>query len=182
LGPGYESMPVRVISVTTSSVKGVKISKVGILNQTPKTLVGVRFKWELSTEQSPEKILLSGETPLVGISVSTEEKRAVDFPVFSLGKVSKSLLKEGSLKGSYQVVVAVTEILFEDGSSWKWGDSSFSKIKAKTSPASQSGCAFQKCTTIGKGRDTITHLCDSSRGVYIYCRNEGTQCTNVTCH
>ena len=176
MGKGYEALPVRVYSVTTSSVKGLKINKVGVVNQTSKPVVGIKFKWELANRSDSDKALLKGETPLVGVAIAGETRKTVEFPILSFGKISKPLLKEEALHGSFDIIVAISEILYEDGTAWKWGDASV--IPVKLIPPTQI-CSYQKCDSSGKGKEVL-HVCIST-DVRIYCRNEGASCTNVNC-
>ncbi len=46
-------------------------------------------------------------------------EREVEYPVVSFGSIYQSLLKDGKLTGRFVIEVAVSEILYADGSRWK---------------------------------------------------------------
>ena len=118
VGPGYDSRPVVVISVSTDLKKGLTVADVGLKNTSSKPVAGVKLSWFLSTEQDPDSVLLSGETPLVAISggIPAGKRRLLTFPVTSFAKIHRPLLHGMTLSGDFRMEVAVSEILYEDGS------------------------------------------------------------------
>jgi hypothetical protein len=123
MNPGYESLPIRVVSVTSEIKGGLRVSKVGVENRSSQPLTEVRFVWYLSATETPEIILLQGKTQLLELppGIQSNETREILFPVVSFAKVYKPLLKGGTLNGSYRIQIAVSEVRFDDGSSWNVG-------------------------------------------------------------
>lgn len=116
LRQGYAERPLVVYSVES---KLGTVTNVGVENRSSKTATALKFSWHLSRKQSPDTILQSGQTPLLGLSgIPAGEVKTYNFPVISIGKVSKSLLKNGTLNGNFLIDVAVSEVRYEDGSAW----------------------------------------------------------------
>ncbi|MBD0371586.1 MAG: hypothetical protein ICV60_12170 [Pyrinomonadaceae bacterium] len=117
---GYESLPVRVVSVTSQAEGGLKVSKVAVENRSSQALTAVKLAWYLSASETPEIILQQGQTRLLELppGIQANETRAILFSVVSFAKVYKPLLKDGVLSGSYRIQIAVSEARFDDGSSW----------------------------------------------------------------
>ncbi len=83
-------------------------------------MAAVKLGWYLSLKQDRNQILKQGATPLVSISggLKAKDKTVIEFPVVSFAAVSKPLLKNGTLAGDFEIYVAVTEVVYENGSVW----------------------------------------------------------------
>jgi hypothetical protein len=81
----------------------------------------VKFTWYITEEQSPDKVLLQGQTKLIAIpgGILPDSERRLDFPVMIFLKEARSLMKEGSLNGDFNVDALVSEVTYEDGTSWE---------------------------------------------------------------
>lgn len=118
--PGYETMPIVVTSVKGDATTGLTISVVGLKNQTAKSVETYKLTWYLYETENPNRILQKGETPFIyPVSLAANEQRGVDVPVVSFINICKPLVKDGSLKGNFAIDVAVTEVRFENGTTWK---------------------------------------------------------------
>lgn len=116
LEPGFV---VDAYYVTTDGSKGNTVTKVGLWNRSEKAVTAVKLGWRLFREDAPYTTLLNGETPLLGVTLSANERREVEFPVVSFAKASKGLLKNGEVNGNFIIEVTVTNYLFEDQSGEK---------------------------------------------------------------
>jgi len=149
VGTAYESQPVKVIGTISDPTQGFKVTTVGLKNTSGKVVSAVKLRWYVTSEQSGDSILLQGDThPLqLGKGLAVGKSEYFDFPVLSFGKVSKPLLKAGSLQGVFTIEVAVSEILYEDGSTWE-GDPkntvTFAKAGLRPGPLPQE-CPNQVC-------------------------------------
>jgi hypothetical protein len=134
MNPGYESLPIRVVSVTSEIEGGLRVSQVAVENRTSQKLTAVKLAWYLSTTETPEVILRQGETRLLELppGIQSNETRDILFSVVSFAKVYKPLLKGGVLSGKYRIQIAVSDARFDDGSSWTLA-SARSKVR-KTQP------------------------------------------------
>ena len=116
-GPGYDTRPVVVITVTATSTSGLVVNEVGLKNLSSKVVAAVKLRWYLSEERTPDTILLQGQTPLIALSESLPvgKRYLLKFPVLSFAKIHKPLLTSGSLNGDFNVQIEVSEVLYEDG-------------------------------------------------------------------
>lgn len=183
LGPMYESQPVKVIGVVSNAAKGYKVTNVGLKNTSSKVVSAVKLTWYVSSEQTGNTVLLQGETQPVSLEggLPIGKSQYVKTPVVSFGRVSKPLLKEGALHGTYRIEVAVTGILYEDGSMWE-GDPKdmVAAVKAglRAGPVPQAGCPNQVCYLVPENR---TYMCGGGGGQGQICTNCGTSCSNTIC-
>lgn len=183
LGPMYESQPVKVIGVISNATKGYKVTHVGLMNTSSKVVSAVKLSWYVSSEQTGNTVLLQGETQPVSLKGGLPVGKSEYFkmPVLSFGRVSKPLLKEGALHGAYRMEVAVTGILYEDGSMWE-GDpkNMVAAVKAglRVGPAPQAGCANQVCYYASENR---SYRCGDGGGAGQMCTNCGQSCISSVC-
>jgi hypothetical protein len=118
--PGYEKMPMVITSVKGDATKGLEISVTELRNQTSKSVKTYKLSWYLYRTDDPNLILLKGDTPFVYPGkLAANERRQVDIPVVAFIDIYKPLMKNGSLTGNFVIDVAVTEVQFNDGTTWK---------------------------------------------------------------
>jgi hypothetical protein len=191
LREGYNKVPVVVSSVTSKLDGGATVTGVGMLNRSGKRVGAVKFSWYLSTDEDPTSVLLHGETPLVALSggLPANGKSQAEFPVVSFAKIYKPLLKEGVLTGHFRIEIGVTEIIYEDGSTWPAGRGSqsatlrdsravaFTKTVARDINLDDDFCPKQNCVIDSGGGG---YSCQSSSSNE-YCTNNVTSCTNSIC-
>lgn len=60
MGPGFESLPVMVTSVTTEAALNGGVSMVAVKNGTSRRLEAVRLGWYVSAREAPDYVLLQG--------------------------------------------------------------------------------------------------------------------------
>jgi hypothetical protein len=113
-GANRDASPVQVYSVTTDADKGLMVSRVTLVNKSTKGITGVRLHWYLSEAQNPDRILLEGDTDLIGTWLAVGRGKVLSYPVVSFAKVHKPLLKKGGLSGDYRLEIAVGEVKYED--------------------------------------------------------------------
>jgi hypothetical protein len=189
-GADYKSLPVVVVSVTSDSAKGLKITKVGVYNRSSKPITAVRFGWYLTTRQDTHTILKQGQSPLImpsgGLPMNVE--REIEFPIVSFGRVARSLVGSGELKGDFRIQVVANEIQYEDGSTWtreEAGSVAFSKAnyRASLTPAAQGSgsCAHQTCAAYAENGSVRYYYCVRSLDINQFCENHNTYCTNRIC-
>jgi hypothetical protein len=108
-----------VKGVTGSGTRDVMITNVEVLNHSTLTVATVKLSWILSTEQRKDNILLKGQTPPIQFSqpLPPGESRAIAFPVVSFDDCKKVLRDDAP--DDYLIQVLVSEITYEDGSTWK---------------------------------------------------------------
>lgn len=116
---GLADAPTKIVSTTANGKNYGTVNKVGLVNISSKTITAVKFQWYLFREESPEKVVSKGETPVIGIGeFQPKETRVVEYPIVSFGKIYQPLVKDGKLEGNFVIEVAVSEILYDDGSKW----------------------------------------------------------------
>jgi hypothetical protein len=176
MGEGYRAIPVRVFSVRSELRKGV--TRVSLSNREEKTVTAVKLKWFLSDDKRPGPVLQQGETPLLGLSTSLAPggKQILTFPVVAFEKIYKALMKGDTLNGDFRIQIAVSEITYEDGTTWTWaqpaGITSLDPPKFNHAPAP---CANQTCKNGGAG----SYICVDGAGEL--CTNSGSSCDSSLC-
>lgn len=196
LGPGFEARPVVVGSVVSDAVKGFRITKAGLKNVSSKQVTAVKLGWRVTAQQARGTVLAKGQTPLVAISggIPTDGTHVLKYPIFTFAEVYKSLLKGGTLEGRYKVEVLVTEIIFEDGSTWadepgKTSGVAFLKTTLRGTPVAplvvtplrlnpQVGCPKQECDFVSG--PPLFWTCKSSDDA-VFCTNCGVSCCGTAC-
>jgi hypothetical protein len=130
---------VRVIGVKSEGDKG--LTRVELRNRSSKGVTAVRIGWYVSTENGPGTILAQGKTPLLSASLHANESVRLSVPPVSLAKILKPAVRSNTLRGDFNVQVAVTEIVYEDGSTWKFSQpANVAQIKVQYAHAPQGGC------------------------------------------
>ncbi|HET9711229.1 MAG TPA: hypothetical protein VFP64_05085, partial [Pyrinomonadaceae bacterium] len=152
---GFDSMPVRVIGIKSEGDRG--LTGVRLQNRSAKAVTAVRIGWYVSTEGGPGTILARGETPLLAPPLHANESVQLSIPPISLAKILKPAVKRNTLRGDFSVQVAVTEIVYEDGSTWKFSQpANVTPIKVQYAHAPQGGCG-QICRWI----PALGYVCES---------------------
>lgn len=116
---GLKDAPLQITSVGGDVKMGGTIASVRLENNSGKAAASVRFTWYLFRDQAPRKILRKGKSPLLGLGgLANGSTRSVQYPIVSFGNIYKPLVKDGRLTGDFVLEVAVSEIIYEDGSRW----------------------------------------------------------------
>ncbi|GEM_PF-6886690 len=151
--PGWiEDAPVNVYGVLTKPDRGLTITATLIQNLTNKTVTAVKLAWYILSEQTGNKVLRSGETPLIGIpqgiplhsldplnepypirkeissrgGIPPKTTGTIEYDVVSFANEAPHLSPSGSLTGDYHIVVFVAQAHFDDGTIFDSGiDASF---------------------------------------------------------
>jgi hypothetical protein len=147
---GFDSIPVRVTSV--KSEKGKGLSAVELRNRSSKSVAAIKIGWYVSTEGGPGTILAKGESPLLSLPSILNEDESLQFnlPPVSLRKILNPVIKGKTLSGDFSVQVAVTEIVYEGGSTWKFSaPGNVARIKLEYAHAA--GACGYACRWTGTG-------------------------------
>lgn len=188
LGPGYDSIPVMVTGVTTDARRGIGVTKVSLDNQSGKNVKAVRLSWYLTIEGNPTSILLQGQTPLITRdgTFPAGSHLTIRYPVLAFASIYKPLVKNGALNGEFRIDILVSEILYEDGSTWTRAESSQAKFIKVTShaprPVPQGTCPKQACDSKESPSGRVYYGCKASN-FNETCANspDAFSCTNVSC-
>ena len=181
LGTAYESQPVKVIGVVSDTNHGFKVTTVGLKNTSSKVVSAVKLRWYVTSEESGELVLLQGDTNsvMLGNGLPVGKSEYFETPIVSFGRVSKQLLRAGSLQGVFTIEVAVSQILYEDDSTWE-GDPkntvTFVKAGLRPGPIPLQGCAGQTCQY-----DPGLRAYRCVDGFNQVCSNCGRTCINAVC-
>jgi hypothetical protein len=117
---GIADAPARIISITGDAGKGLTITKVGLQNNSAKTISAVKFRWFLFRQDAPKKILKKGETPVVGVGdFPAGSEQVVEYPIVTFASIYQPFVKDNKLTGKFVIEIAVSEIQYADGLSWK---------------------------------------------------------------
>ena len=120
---GIADAPARIISITGDAAQGLTITKVGLQNNSAKTISAVKFRWFLFRQDAPKKILTKGETPVIGLEdLPAGSKQVVEYPIVTFASIYQPFVKDNKLTGKFVIEVSVSEIQYAGGSSWKRGE------------------------------------------------------------
>lgn len=187
MNAGYETLPVRVYSVTSNLNNGGAVTKAGIENRTSQSLTALKLSWYLSTTQNPEVVLRQGQTRMLNLpeSIGAGESRVIVLPIVTFARAYGALVRNGSLNGDYLIQVAVSEAVFEDGSTQvllsangrvrpvRFANAAFRALATQQNPPY---CPNQGCDVVR--RDTtgpvIGYQCSSPNS------SLGERCTNTS--
>jgi len=128
--PDADTMPVQV-SAAEGSVSGdgwLAIRNVRVKNRSDKPIQSVQISLYLIGEQDPKKILASavlnkGKYTYPGFEAGDEMLYSTRISTNLLtGKPAllKSVMKDGSLEGKYNILVGVSRVEFRDSGSWEF--------------------------------------------------------------
>lgn len=181
MGPDLDDRPVIVTSVETHADKGIRLTRVAVRNRSSKSVLSVKLTWNLSYEQSQDTILRKGTSSWLELpkAIPAGERRVFRFsaPPVSFVSMSKDFISDGILSGDFHMTVSVSEVRYEDGSSWiamRPGNHRLINVSSR-SVTPQQGCAKQKCKNIGGG-----YACEASTNSE-YCTNTQTSCCDTLC-
>ncbi len=166
-----QDFPVSVWQVTSEIDAGVGATKVGIKNNSNKTVGAVRFKWLLFEGERRDRVLQQGSTPLLALrtTLAPNGKRVLLYQVTSLLQVYRPLLRNNILNGDFEVEILVEEVYFTDNSVWRKGNEQAKQqnkqqnSELKVVPASFAQCSKQKCKSNTSGSaNTVFYTCETS--------------------
>jgi hypothetical protein len=180
--PECESAPLLLYTITTDATKGAAVTTVGFQNRSQMPVAAVRLNWYLSTQEDQNTTLLQGQTPMLYFPnvLAPNSKWRLEYNVVSFGQIHKPLLKNGVLNGNFHIMLAVSEVLYADGSSWSRSESKETDVKsAGHANARPQGCPRQTCAIDSSG---AFYTCQSSSNNES-CTNssDGTKCTRTIC-
>lgn len=115
-GPGHESAPVDVFSVTTDAGRGLSVTEVEILNRSDKDVRALKLHWYLKAE---DRLLLEDDTQSIDVHLPAGGKQKLTYQIASFALISKPLLKNGVLSGDYRMEVTAGEVEYADASTWR---------------------------------------------------------------
>lgn len=147
---------------------------VRVKNWSDKAVKAITLGWYVSDAQGTGEILARGQTAELKLSLPEEAKSDVITPSTSWADVLRPLMRNGTLKGDYDIWIVVNKITYDDGSVWK-----FSQPRNVARVAGQqnhfvSGCANQTCKKNGD-----VYQCVDGQGEL--CTNHGQECTSTIC-
>jgi hypothetical protein len=166
LGDGYLDAPVIVQSVSS---KRMEVGKFEIQNISNKAIRAVKVRWNLYEDQDRSKFKQMGQTKLLYLkeNLVSEKMGYIKYNVVSFADFYRNYLDtRGLLNKNLDVDVLVDEVIFADGSNWKWEDGKSPDINFNfvESLLQLGDCAKQKC--VGRPstgpRDGTAYSCGPS--------------------
>jgi len=193
-GSDWNVRPVMVVSVSTDAAKGLAIDAVGIVNLSNKNATAVKFRVELarsadgtSTRYQSDFISRAGGFP------SDRNQVNLDVMLFRFVDVIKPLTENGRLSGEFIANVVVSDVQFDDGTTWTdtseaaRGNGSIKRVTFTSSLqplvvepfVAVAACANQACNYLPDpplpGYDCANNNPNQ------FCTNCGTSCCNTIC-
>jgi hypothetical protein len=181
MGKDLDDRPVIVSSVETHADKGIRLTRAAVKNRSTKPVLSVKLQWSLSYEQSQDTALRNGTSDWIELpkNIPSGESRVLRFlaPPVSFVSVTNDFVSNGILTGDFYLTVLVSEVRYEDGSTWmasRIGNGRVIQVSLRNA-LSQVGCARQKCKNIGGG-----YACEASTNSE-YCTNRQVSCSDTLC-
>jgi hypothetical protein len=118
--PGHEEMPVRVFNVIGQSLKEPLTRQFSMKNMSSKAVQKIKISMYVSYDKHAYMpVLHSVHSSYVFASPLKPQAEQVFQGEDKLKDLFGPLLVDGHLNGNYRVEVLVSEVKFEDGSTWK---------------------------------------------------------------
>jgi len=172
-GAGYATVPVQVFSVKSDIRKG--LVAVAVKNRSDKAVSAVTLGWYVSEAQSAGAIIAKGETVALNASLPSEAKLELATPAIGWEDVLRPAMSNGVLRGDFDIWVVVSQVVYEDGSVWKFPQpTNVSRVTDKLNAHFEGGCANQTCKKNGD-----VYQCVDGQGEL--CTNHGAECTSSIC-
>lgn len=172
-GPGYDGVPVQIISVRSDINNG--LVGVQVKNHSDKAVRAITLGWYVSEAQGTGEILAKGQTAELKLSLPDQAKLDVTTPNTSWDDVLRPLMRNGNLKGDYDIWIVVSKIIYDDGSVWNFSQPrNVARVAGKQNAHFESGCANQTCKKNGD-----VYQCVDGQGEL--CTNHGQECTSSIC-
>jgi hypothetical protein len=122
MGEGFKTRPVVVTSVGSEATT-LSVTKVRVKNISSKRVLAVKLGWSLYDERNKDKILGQGESPLITMDrdFPSDSDQILKTVVVSFMDIDRPLIRNGRLDGDYRLDVGVTQVLFDDRTTWSLG-------------------------------------------------------------
>jgi len=119
---GYESLPVKVVGVGGGRLgpnERFRIFASCLKNATAKSVTAVKFSYFVFGAKGLGEVLEKGDTALIAIDLRALETRKVEIQVVYTDEILLFRNKPGE---KYRIELAVTEVHYDDGSTWQGTD------------------------------------------------------------
>jgi hypothetical protein len=177
VGIAHRYVPVDVFKVNTSATQGLTIKSVSLVNRSVQDVKEVKLHWYLK-EKSQSNILAQGDTDFFDVTLPAGARLAIDYPIVSFEKLSKTLTTDGVLSGDYRLEVVVGALNFTDGTKWTLSNPGSIKLAHAVSLAPDPGCQNQGCAWNGEAG---SYQCNPNTGSFCSVGNQGGDCTESRC-
>jgi hypothetical protein len=173
---GFDKVPVQVFAVRSTIKEG--LIGVQIKNRSQKQVTAVRFAWFVSDLKGSGTVLAKGEKE--GMSVVNLTADAFgEIPVtpVSWDEILRPLVKKGTLRGDYDIWIAVNKVTYDDGSVWTLPQpKNVARAVRKNAHGVEDSapCANQTCRLNGNA-----YRCEDGPGEL--CTNGVTNCLSSIC-
>lgn len=118
--PGHEDFPVRVFNVNGQAMKEPLIRRFSLLNLSAKAIKKIEISMHVSEDKHAfMNVLHEVHSSYVSPTPLAPQGEHLIKGVDKLKDLFSPLLVGGQLTGNYKVEVLVSEVEFEDGSTWK---------------------------------------------------------------
>jgi hypothetical protein len=167
------NIPVYVVGTRSYTASGrftnIILAAVMVKNRSSALVKKIALKWTLAETKDLTNSLLEGRTEAFNAEVGSEEIKVVKTPRINFAKITRPLLKNGTLDGNYYLSVGVSSVEFDDGTSWKEADT--------INPISVSGNSSRKAflSRVAEGDSKRNH--SSS----LFTKLMQTSCDNTLC-
>jgi hypothetical protein len=117
---GADSLPVKVTGIRGGKLspdEKFKIEVTAILNRSLKSIARAEFTWYLFDNTDLDKAVDSGTTPFTKAALSSNG--ALSVPLLVLYVEDIPYLRDKNPHGTFLLEVAVTKVVYDDGSTWE---------------------------------------------------------------
>lgn len=117
---GSDSLPIQVTSIRGGKLspdEKFRIEVTGLLNSSSKSVTSAEFTWYLFDNVDLDKALDSGKTPTINAELVPNGVQRVQFFILNVEDIP--YLKDRNPHGTFLLEVAVTKVIYSDGSTWE---------------------------------------------------------------
>lgn len=163
---GFDAVPVQVFSVMSEIDKG--LVGVRVKNRSERGVTAVRLGWYLSEEQGAGAILAKGETGALALSLPSQQSMELAVPNITWEEILRPVMKNGTLRGDFNIWIAVSRVTYDDGSMWT--------LPQPTNVAKAAG--KKNAHAVDEGGPCANQTCKKNGSVYQCTDGTGELCTN----
>ena len=117
---GADSLPVKVTGIRGGKLspdEKFKIEVTALLNSSRKGVTSAEFTWYLFDNTNLDKAVDSGKSPLTEVALSPNAGQSLQVLVLYIEDIP--YLRDKNPHGTFLLEVAVTKVVYDDGSTWE---------------------------------------------------------------
>lgn len=122
------SVPILITRTTTSMQKGKDsaFEEVILWSRASKRAIEIKLRYSINEAREPNNFLYKGDPFVLPLKsrrgenpLKFNERRVIKIPGGKIARLIKPLVKDGAVNGDFIVTVSLSEVTFDDGTTWR---------------------------------------------------------------